>query len=50
METEDLQKQNQKLKELISLKTDMVSIMSHQARTSFQGQMDHQNVLRWRFG
>lgn len=37
MEIEELKNENEKLKQIISFKTDMVSIMSHQARTSLSG-------------
>lgn len=37
MEIEELQKENERIKKLISVKTDMVSITAHQARTSLSG-------------
>jgi signal transduction histidine kinase len=37
MENEDLKQENEKLKHLISEKTDMVSIVTHQVRTSLSG-------------
>lgn len=37
MEIEELKKENERLKQVILFKTDMVSIMSHQARTSLSG-------------
>lgn len=37
MEEQDLQKENERLKHLISMKTDMISITSHQVRTSLSG-------------
>ncbi len=37
MENEDFKTENEKLKKIIAFKTDMVSLMSHQARTSLSG-------------
>lgn len=37
MEIDDLKKENEKLKHLMSVKTDMVSIISHQVKTSLSG-------------
>lgn len=37
MENEDLKKENENLKEIITKKTDIISLMTHQVRTSLSG-------------